>query len=141
VVPRLRAVGHAFDEQDQRCAIDASVNHPLAIVGRPLRSNVGCAAETIGELDGADGRDGQGTADDHLIIAPITVALESATMPAVAIAAESASMSQKRVCFAATSPVERWTASRISSGVRPSLVSRLAMLDARGMSLARASTV
>ena len=81
-----------------------------------------------------------GVASGAMTIAPITVAVESETIPAVAITAESVSKSQKRVCFAATSPVNRYAASRISSGLRPSLVSRLAMCDARGMSLARPST-
>ena len=42
-----------------------------------------------------------------MIIAPITVAVESLMMPVVAIVVASASSSQKRLCLAPMSPVNR----------------------------------
>ena len=48
-----------------------------------------------------------GVASGAMIIAPITVAVESLMIPAVAIPADSVSSSQKRVCLAATSPIDR----------------------------------
>ena len=68
-----------------------------------------------------------GVASGAMIIAPITVAVESPTTPAVAITAARRSSSQNRVCLAATSPVVGYTASRISAPVRLSR-SRLAVM-------------
>lgn len=59
-----------------------------------------------------------GVASGAMIIAPITVGVESLTIPAVAIPAASTSSSQNRLCLARASPVLRNTASRISSVVR-----------------------
>ena len=42
-----------------------------------------------------------------MIIAPMTVAVESEITPAEAITAESRRSSQNRLCFAAASPVKR----------------------------------
>ena len=49
-------------------------------------------------------------------------------IPAVAIPVARTSSSQNRLCLAPTSPSNRYTAARISSGVRLSPASREAML-------------
>jgi hypothetical protein len=48
-----------------------------------------------------------GIASGTMIIAPMTVAVESPITPVVAIAVDSTSRSQNRLCLAPTSPTER----------------------------------
>jgi hypothetical protein len=48
-----------------------------------------------------------GTASGAMIIAPMTVAVESPITPAVAITVDSTSRSQNRLCLAVASPVNR----------------------------------